>query len=76
MSLAQLTSWCAQRFGKHSIASDPAPRAFDVPWLIMDTRQTANVFNWRPKRDLPSVLDEIASHAERNPIWLDLSSPP
>src|SRR5438552_11381049 len=75
LSLAQLTSWCAKRFGKHSIASDPAPRAFDVPWLVMDNRQTTSVFNWRPKRDLASILDEIATHAEQNFNWLDLSSP-
>src|SRR5438477_5337876 len=25
MSLAQLTTWCAERFGKHLIESDPAP---------------------------------------------------
>lgn len=76
MSLAQLTDWCAERFGKHSIESDPTPRAFDVPWLVMDNAQTTADFDWRPKRDLPSVLDEIANHAERNPRWLDLSSPP
>jgi CDP-paratose 2-epimerase len=75
MSLLQLTNWCAKRFGKHSIASDPAPRAFDVPWLVMDNRQATSVFKWRPKRNLPSVLDEIASHAERNPNWLELCSP-
>jgi CDP-paratose 2-epimerase len=76
MSLAQLTDWCAERFGKHSIASDPAPRAFDVPWVVMDNAQTTAEFDWRPKRDLSSVLGEIAEHAERNPRWLDLSSPP
>ncbi len=76
MSLAQLTSWCAQRFGKHSIASDPMPRAFDVPWLVMDNARTTAEFDWRPQRDLPSVLDEIANHAQSNPNWLDLSSPP
>jgi CDP-paratose 2-epimerase len=76
MSLAQLTDWCAERFGKHSIKPDPGPRAFDVPWLIMDNAQTSAEFDWQPKRDLPSVLDEIADHAERNPSWLDLSSPP
>jgi len=75
MSLAQLTRWCAKHFGKHSIASDPTPRAFDVPWLVMDNCETTTLFNWRPKRDLPSVLDEIASHAEQNPGWLDLSTP-
>jgi hypothetical protein len=41
----------------------------------MDNAQTTADFDWRPKRDLPSILDEIAKHAERNPDWLDLSSP-
>ena len=76
MSLAQLTSWCAERFGKHSLESDLTPRSFDVPWLVMDNRQIAAQFNWRPKRDLPSILDEIANHAQCNPHWLDLSSAP
>jgi CDP-paratose 2-epimerase len=75
MSLAQLTGWCAKRFGKHAIESDSTPRPFDVPWLVMDNRQTTVQFNWRPKRDLPAILDEIANHAQRNPHWLDLSSP-
>ena len=76
MSLAQLSSWCAERFGKHSVESDPTPRPFDVAWLVMDNRQTTAQFDWRPKRDLPSLLDEIANHAQRNPQWLDLSSSP
>jgi CDP-paratose 2-epimerase len=76
MSLAQLTSWCAERFGKHSLESDLTPRSFDVPWLVMDNRQIAAQFTWRPKRDLASILDEIANHAQCNPHWLDLSSAP
>jgi CDP-paratose 2-epimerase len=76
ISLAQLTSWCAERFGKHSVESDPTPRSFDVPWLVMDNRQTTAQFNWQPERDLPSILDEIANHAQRNPHWLDVSSAP
>jgi CDP-paratose 2-epimerase len=76
MSLAQLTSWCAERFGKHSVEFDPTPRSFDVPWLVMDNRQIAAQLNWRPKRHLPSILDQIANHARRNPNWLDLSSAP
>jgi CDP-paratose 2-epimerase len=75
ISLAQLTDWCAKRFGKHLIESDPTARAFDVPWLVMDNAQTGGEFDWGPKRDLPSILDEIAKHAERNPGWLNLSSP-
>jgi CDP-paratose 2-epimerase len=76
MSLAQLTSWCAQRFGNHRIESDPTPRPFDVPWLVMDNQQTTAEFGWRPKRALHSILEEIANHAEQNPHWLDLSAPP
>lgn len=76
MSLTQLTAWCAERFGKHSIGSDPRARAFDVPWLVMDNAQTTAEFGWRPRHDLSSVLQEIAQHAQRNPRWLDLSSPP
>src|SRR5437667_3375195 len=37
MSLAQLSSWCAALFGKHSIGSDPAPRLYDVPWMVLDS---------------------------------------
>jgi hypothetical protein len=40
-----------------------------------DNRQTAAEFNWSPKRKLPSILEEIATHAEQNPNWLDLSAP-
>ena len=76
MSLTQLTSWCAQRFGSHLIESDRTMRPFDVPWLIMDNRQATAKFDWRPKRDLVSILDEIGEHAQRNPHWLDLSSAP
>ena len=75
MSLAQLTSWCAERFEKHPIESDPTSRSFDVPWLVMDNGEATAKFNWRPKRDLPFILDEIAGHAQRNPHWLDLSGP-
>jgi CDP-paratose 2-epimerase len=76
ISLAQLTSWCAARFGKHPVESDLTPRPFDVPWLVMDNRQITTQFDWRPKRDLSSILEEIANHAQRNPHWLDLSSAP
>ncbi len=76
ISLAELTSWCAERFEKHLVESDPTPRSFDVPWLVMDNGQTTAQFNWRPTRNLPSILDEIANHAQRNPHWLDLSSAP
>ena len=36
MSLRQLSAWCAGRFGAREVASDPQPRPFDVPWLVLD----------------------------------------
>ncbi len=74
MSLAQLSSWCAQRFGQHHVESTRKSRLFDVPWLIMDNRRASEQLKWQPKRNLHSILDEIAEHAELNPNWLHLSS--
>jgi len=74
MSLRQLSDWCAARFGPRSVASDPAPRPFDIPWLVLDSAKAARLWNWRPSTPLPAVLDEIATHAQAHPEWLDLSA--
>ncbi|HEY1173752.1 MAG TPA: NAD-dependent epimerase/dehydratase family protein [Verrucomicrobiae bacterium] len=73
MSLRQLTEWCDTRFGKHSVQADLQPRPFDIPWMVLDSRLAEQVWRWKPKRALPSVLEEIAQHAEANPGWLELS---
>lgn len=62
-SLRQLTSWCDQQFGVHSVASDPRPRPFDLPWVVLDNRLAQSVWNWRPRTTVDAILDEIASHA-------------
>ena len=73
MSLAELSAWCMARFGPHQVTADETPRPFDIPWLILDSTATARAWNWRPQRSLPSILEEIAQHAEANPGWLDLA---
>jgi CDP-paratose 2-epimerase len=75
MSLAELSGWCDQRFGKHEVASDPVPRPFDVPWVVMDSTPASRCFDWQPTRCLPSILEEIAQHAEQDPDWLDTTAP-
>lgn len=75
MSLRQLTDWCRGRFGEHKIDIDTTERAFDVPWVVMDNRLATEQFSWKPKRDLESILNEIAEHAVAHPDWLELSSP-
>jgi CDP-paratose 2-epimerase len=73
MSLRQLTEWCRGRWDEFEIASDPAPRAFDIPWMVMDSRAAAERWSWRPQTSLEEILEEIARHAEENPDWLELS---
>jgi len=74
MSLAQLSNWCAQRFGPHRVSANTEPRLFDVPWLVMDSRLANETWSWRPTRGLEAILDEIARHAEAHPDWLKISA--
>jgi CDP-paratose 2-epimerase len=74
MSLADLSRWCAARFGEHEVASDSKPRPFDVPWLVMDSRLARNTWDWQPAIGLEEILQEIANHAEAHPDWLEISA--
>lgn len=74
MSLAQLSKWCEARFGPHQVASEPTPRPFDVPWLVMDSRLAEQAWEWRPSIKLEAILEEIAQHAQDHPDWLKISS--
>ena len=71
MSLAQLTAWCDHKFGKHAPESDPRPRPFDIPWLVLDSARARTELSWTPSRSLLSILDEIAAHVQANPDWLE-----
>ncbi len=74
-SLRQLTDWCDHTFGPHPIASEPTPRPFDIPWMVLDSAKAARLWTWRPQTPTTSILEEIATHARANPTWLDLSAP-
>jgi CDP-paratose 2-epimerase len=74
ISLAQLSRWCASRFGPHDVAAEPGLRRYDVPWLVLDSDRAGQEWGWKPSTTLESILKEIADHAERHPEWLDLSN--
>ncbi|MEO5721189.1 MAG: hypothetical protein ABIR71_06945 [Chthoniobacterales bacterium] len=61
--------------GSTTVATDPTPRAFDLPWMVMDSRLAERVWNWRPAIKLPDILEELAVHAEAHPNWLRTSAP-
>jgi CDP-paratose 2-epimerase len=69
-SLAQLTAWCNERFGKHQPIADGSERPYDVPWLILDSSNALTATGWKPQMGLHQILEEIADHAVANPDWL------
>ena len=73
MSLAQLTEWCAARFGKHPIESDSSPRRYDIPWLVLDAIKENQQWDWQPTVPIEEILEQIAQHAEAHPKWLEVS---
>jgi CDP-paratose 2-epimerase len=75
MSLAQLSGWCAEKFGPHHMEHDVQPRPFDIPWMVMDSRRVQSHYSWQPQMPLSAILDEIAAHHQQHPDWLDVSQP-
>ncbi|MDD2733601.1 MAG: NAD-dependent epimerase/dehydratase family protein [Desulfuromonadaceae bacterium] len=73
ISIAELSSWCTDRFGKRSVAGNPEMRRFDVPWMVMDASKAQDIWGWEPQTSIHEILDEIATHAEKHPNWLELS---
>ncbi|MCU0794000.1 MAG: CDP-tyvelose epimerase, partial [Opitutaceae bacterium] len=74
-SLRQLSDWCAERFGPHTVTADTTPRPFDIPWIVLDSTKAARVWDWQPQTTTEQILEEIAAHARLHPDWLDLSAP-
>lgn len=75
MSLRQLSDWCAARLGAHEVGADANPRAFDIPWIVLDHAKATRLWNWRPATSVSAILEEIAEHARRHPRWLETSAP-
>ncbi|RXK53203.1 NAD-dependent epimerase/dehydratase family protein [Oleiharenicola lentus] len=75
MSLRQLSDWCARRFGPHLVVQDGTPRPFDIGWMVLDHAKASRLWQWQPTTPTAAVLEEIATHAEQNPGWLELSAP-
>jgi CDP-paratose 2-epimerase len=74
MSLAQLSDWCAARFGARKVEADGGERPFDIPWIVLNSALARKTWEWQPETPVESVLDEIARHAESHPEWLELSA--
>ena len=70
MSLKELSNWCEERFGRNEIISSDEVRPMDAPWIVMDSTNAQNAWNWHVEIKIEDILNEIAQHAEENPTWL------
>jgi CDP-paratose 2-epimerase len=75
-SLSQLNLWCEHRIGPHPVYREPHDRPYDAPWIVLDTTRAHNVWQRSATTLLEAIVDEIATHAEKNPQWLDWSGDP
>jgi CDP-paratose 2-epimerase len=74
MSLRQLSDWCAKEFGPREVLVDLSPRPFDLPWVVLDSSRAEKVWNWKPRKSVEQICEEIAQHAREHPDWLRISS--
>jgi len=72
VSLNELSQWCEERFGYHSVTSDPGPRPYDVPYLVVDSRCANELLGWKPERTTIDILNDIADHAIAHDDWLEI----
>ena len=61
LSLSQLSHWCREHLGPHEVGSDPQPRPFDLPWIVLDSRRAEKLWGWKVSLPLPKILDELAT---------------
>lgn len=73
MSLAQLSAWCEVVAGHHEVLRDGSERAFDLPWVVLDSSLADQTWGWQPQITRDDILREIHEHAYSRPDWLDLS---
>lgn len=73
MSLAQLSDWCARRWGQRTVGTDSSPRPFDLPWVVLDHRLASAAWDWQPETSATEILSEIADFADAHPDWIDVS---
>jgi CDP-paratose 2-epimerase len=74
-SLHQLSDWCQERLGTHSVAADAQERPYDLPWVVLDSGLAKEAWQWHPRTNAESIFEEIAGHALANPRWLEQCTP-
>jgi CDP-paratose 2-epimerase len=59
-SLRQLSEWCKKRFGPRKVESDPKPRPYDLPWVVLDSSRAKKIWDWEVQTRMEQIFEEIA----------------
>jgi len=59
-SLAQLSGWCEKKFRPRKVESDPKPRPYDLPWVVMDSTRAKRLWGSEVRTSLETIFSEIA----------------
>ena len=60
-SLSQLSEWCEKRFGPRKVESDPKPRPYDLPWVVLDSSRAKKIWDWEVQTSMEQIFEEIAA---------------
>lgn len=61
-SLLELTRLCQRTTGKQiTISRDPETRSVDIPWYVSDLSKIESLTQWRPKRTVERIVEDIAA---------------
>lgn len=74
MSLWQLSRWCEERIGHHKVEQTDTERPFDIAWMVLDASKAEHIWGWQPQTRIETVLAEIATFAETQPDWCQISA--
>ena len=55
------------------VLRDGGERAFDLPWVVLDSALANQTWDWTPQIRPEAILREILDHARSRPDWLALS---
>jgi len=60
-SLVELTEFCQQITAREiPVGSDPETRAGDIPFYITDNARIQQVCAWKPEKNIPTIIEDIA----------------
>lgn len=62
-SLHQLSEWCREHLGPCEVGSEPQPRPFDLPWIVLDCQRADRLWGWKPETLKGDIFAEIARAA-------------